>query len=250
MPIILYAGVEYGQHNVRERSLTGYYLSLSEVVRIVEIEYGDIVKSYLIEVRDEGGKLIRRFKPFEEVALPVGRFYSSTYGYVPCLHVPSEEADRLNIAKRYRVALLLVERSGRPLLPFEARAVGFDAQRVLEEFSRIEASLLTAAVAHPVLRVAHSYLLDSYMRLEEGDIDGARTSLRSAIQVLRDKALPQLSVPDEVKEFRGKLKSLLQALFSLMSYGGPHPGPAPRSTTEMAITVITDLIEYFAKILS
>lgn len=96
-----------------------------------------------------------------------------------------------------------------------------------------------------------SYLFDSYLRLEENDIEGARTSLRNAVQIVRDRFIKNIELKDleENKKFLKNLRKLTSILSGFLSYGGPHPGPAPRMTTEMIIEIVADIIEYLAKYL-
>ena len=61
------------------------------------------------------------------------------------------------------------------------------------------------AVAHLVLRITHSYLLDSYIRLEERDIDGAR---------------PRLHGPDKLRARRDKGAFKTARIFKIITLRG------------------------------
>jgi hypothetical protein len=92
-------------------------------------------------------------------------------------------------------------------------------------------------------------LWDAYTRLEENDVEGARTSVRNSLSIIRDEFIPKIEVVEEAKDFPENLKNLVKRLADFTQYGGPHHGPAPRSTTEMIILMTIELIRYLAKML-
>jgi hypothetical protein len=42
---------------------------------------------------------------------------------------------------------------------------------------------------------------------------------------------------------------LISKLRSFLNYGDPHPGPAPKITTKMVISITIELVKYLAKTL-
>jgi len=135
----------------------------------------------------------------------------------------------------------------KPIFPLEIKPIGYDANKILEYFTKIEARLLTLNLGHPILNKATSYLLDAYLRLEENDIEGARTSIRKSLDILRADLVTKIEVVAEAKDFPQNLKKLINGLREFVQYGGPHPGPAPRTTTEMILSMSIELIKYLAK---
>ena len=124
--------------------------------------------------------------------------------------------------------------------------------RFLSFFSKIEVDLLLVSLDHPILNKVASYLWDAYFRLEENDIEGARVALRNSLEVLRKEFIPKLIVPEvseEITELPKRLEKMLTGIMELLHYGDPHPGPAPRTTTEMIISLTIELLRYLAKVL-
>ncbi len=121
------------------------------------------------------------------------------------------------------------------------------AKGCFEYFSKIEADLISLSLEQPTLNEAISYLWDAYFRLEENNVEGARTFVRNSLEVLGKKLVPKIKVVEESKDFPQRVGKLIKELTDFVHYGGPHPGPAPRTTTEMIISVTTELIRYFAK---
>ncbi|MDI6811886.1 MAG: hypothetical protein QMD80_09550, partial [archaeon] len=203
-----------------------------------QIKKGGKITFYLVEVRDEGNKLIKRFKPFKESKLEVGEFWSSIYSeWVSCIMIPESEASKLNIGRNYKVGIIISKYNNKSLLPFEIKSVGYDSERIAESLSKLEKSLLTLIVEQQFLNEAASFLYDSYVRLEENDVEGARTSIRKSLDTLRDDFTPQIVIVEEAKNFQGKIKKLIDSLRGLVHYGGPHRGPAPRASTEVVISI-------------
>jgi hypothetical protein len=243
MPAIISSAIHFSEK--------GYCIDLNDLVKIFpHIEENKILKFYVVELRNEEGKLIKRFKPFKELKLKTGEYYSTSWNkFLPCLVIPENVASRLNIGDNYRITIVVTAYDGKPFLPFEFKLIGYDSERVFECFSRIEAGLLSLSLEEPLLNMAVSYLWDAYVRLEENDVEGARTSVRNSLYVIRDELVPRIEVVEEAKDFPKNLKSLVNNLADFIHYGGPHPGPAPRSTTEMTILMTIELIKYLAKMI-
>ena len=246
MPVIVVAEVVKFENG-------NYYVDIDEVRSILpHIKEGGSLKLYVIEIRDENNKLVKRFKPFKELTLKVCSYFYYNYSS-KCICIPADLASDLNICVKYRVSAILTAYNGKPLLPFEVRPVKYEvasiAKSILESLSRIEADLLLLSLEQAALNKAVSYLWEAHFRLEEGDVEGARVSVRNALQVLIDEFVPVIEVKEESKEFPNKLKGLISKLKEFVHYGGPHPGPAPRTTTEMVISMTVELIRYLAKAL-
>jgi hypothetical protein len=228
-----------------------YYIDLGELTRVFpHIEDNKELRCYVAELRNEAGKLVRRFKPFKELVLKTSEYFSTLLNKrLPCIVIPEDVATRINVGDNYRITIVITAYDGKPFLPFELKLIGYDAERVFEYFSRIEATLLSLSLEQLVLNKAVSYLWDAYTRLEENDVEGARASVRNSLSIIRDEFIPKIEVIEEAKDFLKNLKSLVDRLADFTHYGGPHPGPAPRSTTEMIILMTIELIRYLAKML-
>jgi hypothetical protein len=210
-------------------------------IYITEMKSGSYVRLYLLEIRDNKNNLIKRFKPFKDLSLKI--IYAHSYYLV----FPKDLAYELNLHSGYKILAVITSYEGKPLLPFELKPLDRKAEEVIKSFPSIEANLLTLCFEHDILNKSLSYLFDAYFRLEENDIEGARVSLRNSLEVLRRELLPVLEVREESKSFRENLESLISKLRGFLNYGGPHPGPAPKITTEMVISMAIELIKYLAK---
>jgi len=232
-------------------SVKNYYIDLDKFAEVFPHIKGDKkLRFYVIELRNEAGKLVKRFKPFKEFELKTDEYYSKSWSkLLPCLIIPEDVVSQLNIGDDYRITIVVTAYDGKPFLPFEFKFIGYDSEKVFECFSRIEAGLLSLSLEEPLLNMAVSYLWDAYVRLEENDVEGARTSVRSSLYVIRDELVPRIEVVEEAKDFPKNLKRLVNNLADFIHYGGPHPGPAPRSTTEMIILMTIELIRYLAKMI-
>ena len=182
----------------------GYCINLRVVTDVVpHIQESETLTAYLIEIRDMHGKLVKRFKPFKQLEFRIGRFYYINE-WVKAIAFSEEQSSELNIGDNYKVAILLTRHNTKPLLPFEIKPVGYDAEKIVENLSNIEKSLITLVVEHSTLNKAIGYLYDSYTRLEENDVEGARTAVRNSLQVLRDEFLPEVIVTEEVERLSGE----------------------------------------------
>jgi hypothetical protein len=231
-----------------------YFADLDELVRIFpHIKEGakenKSLRFYVVELRNEKDKLVKRFKPFKELELKTDELL---YGYIGiyCLVIPEDTVSQLNIGDNYRITVIITAYDGKPFLPLELKLMDRESEKAFEYFSRIEAGLLSLSLEEPLLNEAVSYLWDAYARLEENDVEGARTSIRNSLRdVIRDKFVPRIEVVGEAEEFPERVKRLISSLIELVQYGGPHPGPAPRSTTEMVLLIGIELVRYLAKML-
>jgi len=169
------------------------------------------VKIYLIEIRNERGKLVKRFKPFKELELKNAECWNGQK-WIPCLVLPEDVASRFNIGKGYEVTIILIAYDRRPFLPLEIRCVGYGSERVFEYFSKIEADLISLSLEQPILNEAISYLWDAYFRLEENDVEGARTFVRNLLEVLGKKLVSKIKVVEESKDFPQRVGKLIKEL--------------------------------------
>jgi len=241
MPIVMISSINFKDSR--------YYIDLDELVSVFpHIDGSKNIKLYLVELRNETGKLVKRFKPFKELELKTATYWNeSTKKLVPCIDLPEDVVSRFNIGKNYQVTIILSTYDEKPFLPLEIKHIGYGSEKVVEYFSKIEANLLSLSLEQPIFNNAISYLWDAYTRLEESDIEGARTSVRNSLQVLKDEFVPKIEVVEEAKDFPKNLKDLITQLTEFVHYGGPHPGVAPRTTTEMIILITIELVKYLAK---
>ncbi|WP_287583039.1 hypothetical protein [Candidatus Borrarchaeum sp.] len=229
----------------------GYYVDLNGLHdKFPHLSRDRGLEIYLVELRDEQNKLIKRLKPFERLQLKTDQYWNKGLNKnVLCLLLPENMVSKFNIGKNYKITFIIIKYDGKPFLPLENRIIGYNTFRVSEYFSKIEANLLLLSLEQPILNKASSYLWDAWLRLEEGDIEGARTAIRNSLDVLKQKFLPQLILlegAEESSEFPSKLRNLATAISNFLHYGGPHPGPAPKSTTELTLSLTIDLIRYLA----
>ncbi|MEM2111898.1 MAG: hypothetical protein QXX08_08495 [Candidatus Bathyarchaeia archaeon] len=230
-----------------------YYIDLRDLAEVFpHIKEDKDVELHLVEIRNEQNKLVKRFKPFKKLQLKTKTYwYEPTQKRLPCLLVPEEVASQFNIGKYYKVASIITKYDAKSFLPLEIKIVGYDAQKVLESFAKNETSLLSLCLDQPILNKAINYLWDAYFGLEENDVEGTRTSIRNSLEVLENDFLPKIKVLAEFEssKFPNKLSKLINDIKGFLHYGGPHPGPAPRTTTEMTISLTVGLITYLGKAL-
>lgn len=228
-----------------------YYIDLGELTKVFpHIEKSKEQRCYVVELRNETGKLVGRFKPFKELVLKTKEYFSTSLSnWFSCIVIPEDAATRINVGDNYRITIVITAYDGKPFLPLELKPKGYDAERASEYFSRIEATLFSLSLEQPVLNKAVSYLWDANARLEENDVEGARISIRNPLSMIRDEFIPEIEVVEEAKDFPKNLESLVKHLAEFTQYGGPHPGPAPRTTTEMIILMTIELVGYLAKML-
>ncbi|MEM3833323.1 MAG: hypothetical protein QW128_07025 [Thermoprotei archaeon] len=241
MPLIMFPNIDFD-------TSIGYYISLHELREIFpHLEKDKEVELYFIELRNEQGKLVKRFKLFRKLLAKTGEHYQGYYGWVKHLCLPQNIVSSLNIGRNYKMVIILIRYDNEPLLPFEVKAIGYEAQKVVETLSNIDMDLLLLHLEQPILNKVCSYLWDSWFRLEENDIEGSRTAIRNSLEVLEKEFLPNILAGEESSKFPDKLKRLIISLRDFLHYGGPHPGPAPRTTTEMILSLTINLVKYLTK---
>jgi hypothetical protein len=245
VPVVFASNIEFNDFS--------YYMNLRELGEVFpHIKEDKDVELYLIEIRNEQNKLVKRFKPFKRLQLKTKNYlYALTRKWIPCLYLPEEIVSRFNLGKNYKVACIITKYDAKIFLPLEVKPVGYDAQKFLEFFTKIEAGLLSLCLDQPILDKAVSYLWDAYFRLEENDIEGARASLRNSLEILKSEFLPKIKVSTEQEssDFPNNMSKLINNIRSFLHYGGPHPGVAPRTTTELFLSLTIELIKYLAMLL-
>jgi len=210
------------------------------------------VELYLIGIRNEQNKLVKRFKPFKKLQLKTKTYWhASIQKWIPYLYLHEEIVSRFNLGKNYKVACIITKYDAKTFLPLEIKPLGYDAQKFLEFSTKIEAGLLSLCLDQPILDKAVSYLWDAYFRREENDVEGARASLRNSLDILKNEFLPRIkvSIEQESIEFPNNMSKLINNIRSFLHYGGPHTGVAPRTTTELFLSLTIELIKYLAMLL-
>lgn len=222
MPAVASSTIRFGE-NIRGEKC--YFIDLAELVRVFpHIKGSKNLRFYVIELRDENDKLIKRFKPFKELELKIDKCWVSSrsapfIAEITCLVIPEDIAHQLNVGDNYRITIIITACGGKPFLPLEVKLMDRESERAFEHFSRIEAGLLLLSLEEPLLNEAVSYLWDAYARLEENDVEGARTSIRNSLRdMIRDKFVPKIEVVGEAEEFPRKLKGLVGSLIELVQY--------------------------------
>ena len=241
MPAIMVDAIEF------DETKRNFRISLRTLAELFpHIKTDSELQVYLVEIRDQSDRLIRRFKPFMKLWLKVGEYWDSSK-WNAAAYFSEDDAFELNLIKNYRIAVIITKINGRIVFPFELKTVGYyQPEKILEHLSSIESSLLLLSVEQPILDNAVSHLYDSQARLGENDIEGARTSLRKSLEVLVKFVSGVVSL-NEAENFKDNLKKLTKDLAAFLHYGGPHLGPTPRTTTEMIMEFTAILISYLAR---
>ena len=247
MPIIVKSSITFDRSK-------GFYIDLRNIAeRFSYLEKDKEVEVYVIELRNEQDKLIKRFKPFKKLQLKIDTYWEDLQKrWTPCMLIPKDLALKLNIGKDYKITIAITKCNEELLLPLELKIIGYYSEKTSELLSEIEANLISLIMQNPALNEATSYLWDAYSRLEENDVEGARTALRNSLDLLRKKFLSKIVVPEgseETNDFPQRLRELVKNMIKFLHYGGPHPGPAPRTTTEMIISLTIELLRYLSRAL-
>lgn len=242
MPAIITERIEFGNW---------LYISLEDLHQALPfIKEDGSLEFFIIEIRDNQDKLVKRFKPLERLIVKLDQYYCKIKKeWLPCIRFSDENASKFNLGRDYKTSILTTKYNDQYLFPFELKPLGYGSEKVIETFSKIECRLLTLAIEYHVLSETIGYLHDSYSRLEENDIEGARTSLRKSLEGLQKNFIPQIVPIEETEDFKENLAKLVKIGMGFVHYGGPHPGPAPRTTTEMILEITIDIVEYLAKCL-
>jgi hypothetical protein len=246
MPVILTAKIQYYYSQYENY----YYIDISDLVKLFpHLRNAEAFKTFIVEIRNDEGKLVKRFKPLKEQILKKASFRSAEI-----LRIDPDIADKLNLGNGYTITLIVAEYSEDtykmiPVLPMEIKFLDKDSQRVFEYISKVEIDFFLLSLKQQLLRDVLSVLWDTNVRLFEGDVEGARTSLRNALDLLLKNIVSRIESKEESKEFREYLTDLIKRLRKFVEYGGPHPGPAPRTSTEMVFSMTVDLLKHLTKML-
>jgi len=228
-----------------------YNLSIEELQEILpHIKENDTLTFSILEIRNERGDLVKRFKPTERILKKASLDFTSHVirRDLPPLSLkfsPTEASD-LNIGSNYQLAILIIEHNQKPLFPFELRYGGYEAEAFVKSLGRIEANLLS--ITQPELQQTVNYLIEASIHDKEGRIEDARTNLRKSLEALsqiREKIKPVPGKEDE--EFGRRLENLIKAIRSFVDYGGPHLGPAPKPTTDMVFSMVVELVKMLSQ---
>ena len=195
------------------------------------------MEAYLLEIKNESGKVIKVFKPPKKL--------------------PKEISDKFGIGKDYRITVLLMKHDGKVLLPFEIKQIGYySTEEVYANIIKdIKEVIDLLSIEQSELQSAVKYTFDSYLRLQEGDVEGARTSLRKSLEALKDflkiikVVKTEKAIEEESMEFPSKMRSLISRIQDLLQYGGAHLGPAPKTTTQMIFHMTVDILKGLAKLI-
>ncbi|MCD6155257.1 MAG: hypothetical protein J7J22_05780 [Candidatus Verstraetearchaeota archaeon] len=212
------------------------------------------MEAYLLEIKNESGKVIKVFKPPKKLQFLFGRTWSYSNYY---LVLPKEISDKFGIGKDYRITVLLMKHDGKVLLPFEIKQIGYySTEEVYANIIKdIKEVIDLLSIEQSELQSAVKYTFDSYLRLQEGDVEGARTSLRKSLEALKDflkiikVVKTEKAIEEESMEFPSKMRSLISRIQDLLQYGGAHLGPAPKTTTQMIFHMTVDILKGLAKLI-
>ncbi len=222
-----------------------YNLPITQLSNIApHIKEGDLLTFYILEIKNERGDLVKRFRPLTRMCKSVS---AGPIGYITIfqqlvLKFSKDEANKLNIGNNYIIAILLIELNYKPLFPFEWKCSGYGAEEIVKSIGKIESSLLY--ITQQELQQAVNYLLEANTLYGEGRIEDARTNLRKSLEAitkLRDKIKPVQG--KEVEDFGRRLENLIRGIKGFVDYGGPHLGPTPKPTTEMVFSMIVELVK-------
>jgi hypothetical protein len=241
MPVIISSTIHFNP-------VGKYYCNdLAELVGVSpHIEKDKNVRFYVVELRNEISKLVKRFKPFKELELKISEYYSTLLSKnILCLVTPEDVTSWFNVVNNYRIAIVITTYDGKPFLPLELKSIeDYDCDRAFECFSRIKASLLLLSLEQTILNMTISYLWDAYVKLEKNDIEGARTSVRNSLSAVKDQFIPRIGVVEGARDFPQEPQETYRSLNRFYSLWGPSSRPSPKSTTETIISMTIELIKY------
>ncbi|MGB9694092.1 MAG: hypothetical protein ACPLYF_04545 [Fervidobacterium sp.] len=244
MPMVLVDHISYDETN------DVYWLSLKDAKSYVPHikEYGSI-SFYILQIKDEADKPIKRTNPLEKMTSTVRSQYDGIFReFVPVIQFSPYQAEQLNIGNNYTIAILITEYNGRAILPLEIKPVTHNAEEIIKHL-HMEIDLLTFTLNQPKMQNVMRYLLEANMHFGEGAIEEARTDLRNSLESLRDDLIKEI-IPTpgfEDEKIQDKLTRLVNGIMGFLSYGGPHPGPASIASYQTAFNITVEIIKYLAK---
>ncbi|RLF81033.1 hypothetical protein DRN38_02980 [Thermococci archaeon] len=257
-----------GEFNVQFGTFWGwdtgeYYFDISSLIeKFPHLKECKTMEGYLLEIKDEFGKVITVFKPPKKLQFlfrtkTVYAKTSNTPHIHHCLIIPKEISYKLGIGKDYKITVLLMKHDGNVLLPFEIKQMGhYGTDEVyVHSIKEMKEIIDLLSIEQSELQRATEYAFDSYLRLQEGDIEGARTSLRKSLEALMgflkkiEVVKTEEAIEEESMKFPSKMRALINKMQDLIHYGGAHLGPAPKTTTEMVFHMSVDILKGLAKLI-
>jgi hypothetical protein len=240
MPVLMVSEIDF---------LYGYYCINISALKYTfpQIEADKYVNIFLIEVRDEKNKIIKKFAPFKEQLCMKILNIPGTKLYFICL--PTDISDELGIGQDYKVVFIITKYDNKPLAPEYIKYIGEGSEKYQKLFKNIGIKLLTLlySIDNDTLRGAANYVLNAYHKLKNREIEDSRTWLRKALEKLEEIFDYEIKVSkDESEEYPKYICKLIKALKNFVNYGGPHEGPAPEHTTKFILYVIEKLIEHLS----
>jgi len=228
----------------------GYYCIdiLNLKLKFPHIEAGKDLDIFLIEVRDENNKIVKKFAPFKEpLHLKILEKGKHLPRYFICL--PTNISDQLGIGHNYKAVFIITKYDNKPLASEYVKYIGEGSEKYQKLFKNIGIKLLTLlySIDNDTLRGAANYVLNAYHKLKNREIEDSRTWLRKALEKLEEIFDYEIKVSkDESEEYPKYICKLIKALKNFVNYGGPHEGPAPEHTTKFILYVIEKLIEHLS----
>jgi len=264
MPILYTHNIMYGKVRYRRYSYSSpiyvnmFHIAIDDLLQAIpSLSAGDTLEGYIIAVHDE--RRIPKYmpKPPIKISKLVQEYEKSNGSWGLCLAFPEKEIlETINATQGYYVTFIftLVDfykgGAGKVVLfPREFKLILEHDEinlRIYNTLSRISKHVLTMVFDDPILNKAVEYVLDAYLRYLNDDLEGTRMSLRNAIQIIRDDILDNVERIEGIEELAKKVKRIVKELYGMSCFGGPHPGPLPRISTEFLLVVVPELINYVA----
>jgi len=245
MPVLMVSDIYF---------LDGYYcIDISALKnRFHQIEGGKDLDIFLIEVRDEKNRIIKKFAPFKKPLRLKILKDSYIYPIIRCYYyicLPTNTSDELGIGQNYKVVFIITKYNNKPLVPGNIKYVGDGSEKYQKLFKNIGTMLLLLlySIDNKTLHEAIFYVFKAYRKLKNKEIEDSRTSLRKALETLEEIFNYEIKVSEiESKEYPKYICKLIKALKNFVNYGGPHKGPAPEHTTKFILYVTKKLIEHLS----
>ena len=240
MPVLMVSDIHF---------LDGYYCINISALKYTfpQIEADRYVNIFLIEVRDENDKIIKKFAPFKEQLRMKILNIPGTKLYYICL--PTEISDKHGVGQYYKIVFIITKYDNKPLANGYIKFVGVGSEKYQKLFKNIGTMLLTLlySIDNEILHEATIYAFNAYIKLKKGEIEDSRTWLRKVLESLEKIFNYEIKVSEiESKEYPKYICKLIKALKKFVNYGGPHEGPAPEHTTKFILYVTKKLIEHLS----
>jgi hypothetical protein len=227
----------------------GYYcIDISALkYRFPQIEADKDLDIFLIEVRDEKDKIVKKFTPFKK-PLRIKILEKDEYPRY-CIQLPTNISDELGIGQFYKAVFIITKYDNKPFVLGYIKYVG-GSEKYQKLFKNIGTKLLTLlySIDNVTLHEATIYVLNAYRKLKNREIEDSRTWLRKALEKLEEIFNHEIKVSEDIesKKYPNYICTLIKALKNFVNYGGPHEGPAPEHTTKFILYVTEKLIEHLS----